>query len=82
MNKSIIRVCEIALSALTELQIQENQKKNEKSHEELIRNNQQAVAINIIATEYNRKFEALEHRKIEVKNLMDLAYSKNIRLGD
>lgn len=80
MNTRIIRVCEIALSALTNVQIGAQQMFELK----MIKENDQkkAGAINKATYEIERLCQHVELDKKEVKELLDIAYRKNIREVD
>ena len=79
MNNMIIRICEIALSSITELQMQ-----NERHFRDTINDitplTYSTFSVNKALSENNRAFKILEDQKEQVKQLMDIAYKKEISL--
>lgn len=78
MNRMIIRVCEIALAALTQVQMDAKEKYSKESREIAESGNNTACAIREADSGFKRVYDLAEERKTEVKQLMDIAYRKDI----
>lgn len=75
MNNMIIRVCEIALGALSELQMEAEVKFRQEMQEKYKTKIPESVTIiNREHMQLNRKLQYIEHRKLEVKQLLEIAY--------
>ncbi len=77
LNEKVIRVCEVALSAINQLQ-----RDNQRTMQQELVKEMETTATNMVsvAHEYEKMNQMLEYKKEVVEELLNIAYKKTIEV--